>query len=119
MNDVLIAPKSIWDFVAEEYYTYVCEMHELRVKGSRAPKARGPTVSGLSVSRTKKGALSIRKSKARTFAYVTFDEIAKLAASAKCSQSELWQLFKAKKYLVTRSRMEAEQIYADIKEIPW
>lgn len=101
-------------FTPDAYHAYVTGMYELRTKG----KPKGPA-AGLTVSRTKKGALSVRRSKSRAFEYVTMSEIAALAEHAKCSQADLWNIFKKKGYIVAGSRLEAEKIYADVKEIPW
>lgn len=110
--------KPMNQFTPEEYHAYVSGMYELRTKKTSAKPSSG--VSGLNVSRTKKsGALSIRRTKVRAFNYVTMAEIQKLANHAKCSQADLWNLFKKKDYIIAVSRMEAEQIYARIKEIPW
>lgn len=106
---LLIAPKSVHEFEPDEYYTYVSEQYALRTKGRAKPVSPAP---GLTVNRTKAGKLSVRRSKVRTFEYVTWTEIEKLAAAVKCSQSELWQVLKAKNYIIAKDRMEAEKIHA-------
>lgn len=111
----LIAPKPFAEFGADEFHAHVTAMYQLRTKG-RA-KA-GPAVAGLTVSRTKSGKLSVRRTKGRTFAWVSMKEIALLAAAAKCSQAELWNEFKRRDFIIA-DRFEAERIYANIKEIPW
>lgn len=117
MRTVLISGKHVTEYTPADYHAHVTDMHQMRTKG-KAAKPAGPA-PGLAVSRTKKGALSIRRTKARAFAYVTYKEIEALAKAAQCSQAELWQAFKAKEFIITQTRMEAEQRYADIKEIPW
>lgn len=112
----LIAPKPFREFQPQEYYEYVQAMYGLKIKG-RA-KSASP-VPGLTVARTKSGALSVRRSKSRAFEYVTMAEIAALAKAAKTSQADLWNLFKKKEYLITKDRMEAERLYGEIKELPW
>lgn len=112
-----IAPKPFAEFTPDEYHQYISDMFALpRKKGTAKPSAG---VAGLTVSRTKKGSLSLRKTKARTFAYVTMNELKKLADFAKVSQAEVWNLFKKKEYIIAQSRMEAEEIYSNIREIPW
>lgn len=113
----LIAPKPFAEFEPEEYHGYVSNMYELRIKKGSAKPTSG--VPGLNILRTKKGALSLRRTKARTFEYVTMSEVKKLADYAKASQADVWNLFKAKKYIMAKDRMEAEKIYAEIKDIPW
>ena len=96
-------------FAPEDYVELVRGMYSLRQKGAKKPASPAP---GLSITRNKKGALTLRRSKARTFAYVTFPELAALAASAQTNQSDLWNLFKAKKYIIAQTRMDAERAYA-------
>lgn len=103
----LIAPKPFAEYSPDEYHAYVSEMYSLRKKAGKTS-----VVPGLSVSRTKAGKLSIRKTAARAFPYVTYSELAKLAEAAKVNQSDLWQVFQAKKYIITQTRMEAEVRYA-------
>lgn len=112
----LIAPKHVSEFSDQEYHDYVTAMHQIRIK--RGAKPPSPVV-GLTVTRTKTGALRISRTKVRTFEYVLWWEIAKLAEALKCAQSELWQAFKARKFTIAKDRMEAEHIYSTINEIPW
>lgn len=110
----LIAPKPIQAYGPEEFHAYVTGMYAL--PGRKSPPKAAP---GLSVSRTKAGALSIRRAKTRAFAYVTLPEIAALAKEKSVSQAELWTAFKLKGFIITETRMQAEERYAVIKEIPW
>lgn len=112
-----ISPKPFTEYTPEDFHAYVSNMFSMRTKKTSAKPTSG--VLGLVVSRTKKGALSLRRAKSRTFEYVTMGELVKLATHAKASQAEVWNLFKTKKYIISKDRMEAEQIYAQIKEIPW
>lgn len=116
----LIAPKHFSEFkTPEEYHEYVSGMYELRQKGSK-PKKPGSPVNGLAVLRTKKGALSIRcNSKQRPFKYVLQAEIDIFVKGGIGSTAELWNTFKAKGFLVAKTKTEAEEIYKNIKEIPW
>lgn len=116
-QNILIAPKPFADFEAEEFHAYVMAMHKAPVTkaGARPP----PIAKGLAIGRTKRGALTIKRSKSRPFAYVTNLEIAALAAKAACSQAQLWQIFKAKKFIIAKDRLEAEHIYGALKEIPF
>lgn len=116
MTMPLIAPMPFAEFAPQAYYEYVQSMFELRVKGRAKP---APPVAGLSVSRLKSGKLSVRRGKDRTFEYVTWKEIELLAKAGSLSQAELWNAFKAKEYIITKTRMDAERIYAEINEIPW
>lgn len=115
----LIAPKHFSAYTAEEYHAYVSSMYGLRQKGSK-PKA-GSGIQGLSISRTKKGVLSIRRNaKQRPFAYVLQEEINLFVKSVPgTSTAEVWNAFKAKKFLIAKNKAEAEEIYKNIKEIPW
>lgn len=113
----LIAPKPFAEYSPEDFHSYVSGMYCLRTKGKARPVSPAP---GLRVSRTKAGALTVsRTAKQRAFAYVTLPELAGLAKANACGQADLWNLFKKKKYIITKTRMEAEQAYAQIKEIPW
>ena len=112
----LIAPKHISEFGPEEFHTYVSSMFGMRIKGKAKPLKVAP---GLTVNRNKKGALSIRRAKSRPLAYITHTELTALAQELKVPQAELWNAFKAKDYIISKSRMEAEQIYAKLKELPW
>lgn len=116
----LIAPKHISAFsTPEEYQTYVTGMYALRQRGSKPPKPKG-LVNGIAVSRTKKGTLSIRRaSKQRPFEYILQAEIALLANAGIGTTAEIWNIFKAKKYLIAKTKVEAEEIYANINSIPW
>lgn len=113
----LIAPKHFSAYTQDEYYAYVQSMWAMRIKKGSAKPTSG--VVGLTISRTKKGALSLRRTKARTFEYVTTDELTRLATFSKASQAEVWNLFKDKKYIIAKDRMEAEKLYGEIKEIPF
>ena len=88
----------------------------MRQKGRTKPAS---AVSGLSISKSKKGALTVRRAKGRAFAYVTFPEIAALSKATGYAQSDLWNMFKQKGYIVTKDRMEAERIYADVQSLPF
>lgn len=114
----LIAPKHVTEYGEQEYYDYVSGMYELRQKGSKPAKAKGPA-QGITLSRTKKGALSIRHNKKqRPFAYILQLEMEALCSEQNCTFAELWNAFKAKGFLVAKDKMEAEQIYANIKQVP-
>ncbi len=117
MTPPLIALKPISEFTPEEYHTHVSDMYCLRAKKASAKPTAG--VTGLTLSRTAKGTLSLRRTKARPFEYVTLVELAKLAAFAKASQAEVWNLFKKKEYIISKDRMEAERIFSAIKGVPW
>ncbi len=114
--NVLIAPKPFKEYTEVEFHAYVQSMYELRTKGPAKLKSPAP---GLKISRTKKGVLTVKRTKVRPFAYVTRVELAALAKEAGTNQSDLWNMFKQKKYLITKDRMEAERIHADIKGLPW
>lgn len=103
------------EFTPDEYIEYVRSMYSVRLKPGSKPASPAP---GLTVCRTKSGALSIRRaSKQRAFDYVTMSEIEKLAKAANCAQSDLWNLFKKRKYIIGRDRMECERAYAQLKGI--
>lgn len=102
----LIAPKHISEFTAAEYHEYVTAMYYTeKKKESAAP--------GLTVRRTDKGILSIiRRSKQRFFAYVTRAEIEALSGEVQCSVADLWNVFKAKGYIIAGDRLAAEAAYS-------
>lgn len=103
----LIAHKPLSAFDAEEYIAYVRSMYHLdrKIKASPAP--------GLSLGRSAAGALSVRRNKKqRAFDYVTMAEIAALAKAKGVNQSDVWNVFKAREFIIAKSRMEAEQVYA-------
>ncbi len=113
MNLPLVAPKHIKEFSPEEYHAYVTGLQVRKV-------SKGSPVPGLSVSRTKKGKISIRYAKkARPLQYVTNKEIEILGKKASILQSELYLAFKNKKFLITADKAEAERINDDIAQIPW
>jgi hypothetical protein len=112
----LIAPKPVEEFDPEGFHEYVTSMYALRVMRGQKPAGPAP---GLSVSRTKKGALSVRRApKTRAFDYVLLSEIAALAKVHETNQADLWNMFTKKKYIITRDRMDAERTYAAAKGIP-
>ncbi len=111
----LIAPKPIAEFDSDEYHAYITEMYALPAP-KRGAKPPGPA-PGLTVSRTKKGALSVRRTKVRPFAYVTLSEIAGLAKLQECSQADLWNMFKRKKFIIAKDRLEAEHLLIKLNEI--
>jgi hypothetical protein len=117
-RSTLISGKPVSEFSPDEYYAAVTAMYEQRTRASRTkPQSHAP---GLTLSRTKKGALSVRRSaKTRAFAYVTLAEVTALAKALSATQAEVWTFFKLKKYIIAKDRMEAERIYSEINEIPW
>lgn len=112
----LIAPKPFAEYGAQEYYDYVTGMYALRVKRGAKPPGPAP---GLSLSRTKAGALSIRRSRSRAFDYVLDTEIIALAKAIGAYQSDVWNAFVRRRFIIAKSRMQAEETYAAVKEIPW
>lgn len=79
---------------------------------SKAAKKVSPA-PGISLSKTKKGAWSIRRAKIRAFAYITDSELKALCAETPgLTYAEAWTLFKAKKYIIAPDRMSAERAYA-------
>lgn len=114
----LIANKPFRDYTPEDYHIYIKSMYQIRQKGSKPKKPS--FAEGLALSRTKKGALSLRlNKKKRPFLFVLDAEITALAAGYGFMQAEVWNLFKARKFIIAKTRMEAEHIYANLKEIPW
>ena len=115
MTALLIAPKPFAEFGPDEYREYVQAMFAM-------PRAkRGATVSvapGLTLTKLKGGGRSVRRSsKTRPFAYVTWPEIAALAKANGAAQSDLWNLFRAKGFIVAKSRMDAEIAFAAVKGV--
>lgn len=119
MTKPLVAPKPFNQFTPEEFHAHVKAMYEERKKASSKPK-KSSFAEGLTLKRTKKGALSItRAKKKRGFAYVLESEIAALAKGYGFTYTETWNAFKAKNFIIAKGRMEAEKIHADIIGIPW
>lgn len=107
----LIAPKHFRDFTPEEFQAHVNSMYE-DPAAKRAAKSRSPKkpscAEGITLSRTKKGALSVRiSSKKRALRYVTRKEIEDLAKSLEAPMSEVWNLFRAKDFAIVGSPEEA------------
>lgn len=109
----LIAPKPIREFSPDDYHRYVTEMYFIKVSKKKS------IVLGISLRKTKKGNLSVRRTKDRAFSYITLSEISELSKEHGVSQAELWNMFKAKAYIISSNRMEAEKIYAKLKGLPW
>lgn len=117
-NLPLIAPKHFSQFTPEEFQSHVKAMYELRQKGSKPKKPS--FAEGITLSRTKKGALSVRVSKTkRAFNYATEQEVTALAKGYGFPMSEVWNLLKKKKFIISRTADEAKAIKKDIDEIPW
>lgn len=115
MKQPLISPKPFQEYSPEEYHRYVSEMYELRQKGSKPKVAK--VAAGISLSLTKKGKLSIRCS--RKFKYITDAEMAALAKEKELPINQIWLAFKAKDFIMTKTKEEAQRIAADIGSIPW
>lgn len=114
MIEILISPKPFTEYSAEEYHEYIRSMYALpKAKSGKLP------AQSLTLKRTKKGALSIRRTKNRPFAYVTMSELATLATAVGASQTEAWNAFKKKGFIIAKDRLDAERIYGSIKEIPF
>lgn len=112
----LIAPKAISEFTPEEFHRYVSEMYQLPRGKCAAGAPQVSRVPGLSITRSKTGRLVVRRNpKVRAFDYVTRSEIAALAKGKECNQADLWNAFKARKFIISGDRMEAEQIYAHLR----
>jgi hypothetical protein len=113
----LIAPKPFSAFTADEYHAYITAMWAMPAKRGTRPCS---PVSGLSVSRNKKGTLTVRRTaKNRPFAYATTGEVTALAKHVKCPQAELWNLLKAKDFILGPDRLTCEKIYAEIQQLPF
>lgn len=111
----LIAPKHVTEFSPGEYHTYVSAMYELPAK----PKSAKPRiVDGLSVTVAKDGAIKVRRGKARTFDYVTFSELEAFARALGLFQSDIWNAFKARGFVIARTRIEAERTHAAAPKSP-
>lgn len=105
-------------FTPESFHKHVTEMHELRQRGSKPVKPQ--VAEGLTLSRTKKGALSVRRNKnKRAWDFVTRAEIEALAKDFGAPLNEVWALFSAKKYVIANDKLEAERINITQGEIPW
>ncbi len=115
-TDVLISPKSFRDFGPEEFHKYVTGMYALRVRGSKP--AKPVFAEGLTVSKTKSGKLSVRRTSAkRAFAYVTRAELSALSTGLGFAELDLWNAFKAAEYIIAQDRMDAEKRYAEAKGV--
>ena len=103
-REILISPKPFDSFTPNEYYSYVKSLYYVPVDTSRAP------VEGLSVSRTKSGKLSVRKSKSRAFNYILHSELTTMAEHYEVDLSELREAFTTRKFIITETRIEAERL---------
>jgi len=116
----LIVSKPFADYTPEEYLEHVKGMYELRQKGSKPAVVKPSFAEGLSLKRTKTGKVSItRSTKKRPFAFVLDMEVSALAKGYGFTYTETWNAFKAKNYIIAKTRLEAEKIHADISGIPW
>lgn len=117
---VLIAPKKLKDFSATEYHDYVKGMYKKRVKRSSATAKPKSPVSGVRISKTKRGNVGIARSKKlRAFPYITDPEIRALCSHHKLTYSVLWTAFKKKNWIVAADRLKAEEAYAKLRGLPW
>lgn len=109
--------KPIKEFTPDEYHAHVKSMYALR----KEPKVKADSKTpGLKLKRTKKGALSItRTKKTRAFDYVLKSELDFFASTGEYSLQDLWVAFKQKSYIIAETKMEAERINASILGIPW
>lgn len=117
MNPLLVCAKPFEAFTPDEFFTYVCSMF-----GRPLAKAgKKPAIAlGLTLTRTKAGKLSIKRTKTqRAFAYVTNEEIEKLAKAGGFTIAETWNLFKTKEFIIAPTRMDAEKIHAELAGLPW
>ena len=114
---VLIAPKPIAEFEPEEYHSFISGMYELRHKGKAvAPKP----AEGLTLIRTKSGVLSVRRTKAkRPFPYVLRSELTALAKEGGFSETEVWNAFRERKFLIAETEAEAMEHFKELGDIPW
>lgn len=111
----LVSVKSFRDFTPEEYHAHVTAMYALRKE-----KKAESCAPGISLTLTKKGAISIRRVKnKRAFAYVTRSEIEALAKESGHSMQILWTAFREADYIISNDRMEAEKLHANLEGIPW
>jgi hypothetical protein len=111
----MIAPKAFGEFTPDEFLTYVREM-QFR---PREAGAKSTGVTGLTVRRLKSGKLSVRRTKARTFEYVTHAELEQLAREAGTTQTELWNCLRGRDFILAKTRMDAETIYSNLKTLPF
>lgn len=103
-----IAPKAFEDFTPEEYHAYVSGMYYLKPSKSVS--------TGLNVKRLKSGKLSITRRKPRTFAYVTYVEVEEFAQRLGATQTEIWNAFRERDFILAKSRLEAENIYTSLQD---
>jgi len=103
----LIAPQPVAEFTPEAYHDYVTGMYSLQGRGKVRVQ---PPAPGLSVSRTKSGGFTIRRTKARAFEYITMSELAALAKLHGCGQADLWNAFKKRNFIIAKDRITAEHI---------
>lgn len=114
----LIAPKSFPEYSPEEYHAYVTGMYGLRQRGSKPKKEE--LVAGISLMRTKKGSISVRRMKQkRAFAWITREEIRTLSAGLGLDLHECWNAFVEREFMIVETRMEAERRYAELKGVPF
>ncbi len=115
----LISPKPFSEYSPKEYRAYIQSHYELRQKGSKPAKPKGPA-EGLTLKRTKKGALSVlRNKRLRAWEFVTRAELHALAKEAAAPVSEVWNYFTAKGYVIGDDKVDCERINVRLKEMTW
>lgn len=114
-NVPLIAARHFSEFSQGDYHELVRSMH-----ASPSPSGNSSGISGISVSRTKRGKISIRHTVAkRPFKYILAGEIEKIVSTGVGQTAEIWNAFKEKGFIIAKDRLEAEKAYSQIKEVPW
>lgn len=107
-----IAPKLIEEFTPDAYHAYVSGMYFLKGKST------SPAL-GISVTRSKKtGKLSVKLTEKRAFAYVLHSEVEAFAKKLETTQTEVWNAFKEREFILAKTRMEAETQYSAMKAQP-
>jgi hypothetical protein len=103
-RELVLAPRPFDSFTPQAFHDYVKSLYYVPVDSSRAP------VEGLSVSRTKSGKLSVRKSKSRAFNYILEAELELMAERYSVDPTELRRAFIERKFHITTTRIEAERL---------
>ncbi len=100
-------------FTPEAFHAHVTDMYAVQVKRGAKPLSAAP---GLSIKRAADGGWRIRKLAGRTFAYVLYSEITALAKQLATNQSDLWNAFKQREFIIAKDRMAAETAYTKLKQ---
>lgn len=112
-----VSPKPIRAYEAGEYHAHVTDMYGERRRPSSKSKSPVPGVSVRRKTSVSGDGFQIRRVAGRAFAYVTYAELERLARDLGCPQSDLFNAFRMREWIVAKDRLEAEARYVTEKAI--